>query len=73
MYREQCEKILSILQSFAPTGKEQETCSELYRRLDKELSCDQNMLRRLTGILYDGLAYGNWPWIDYSAHSLSPR
>jgi hypothetical protein len=51
--------LLEILQDHAPTGIEQEICSKLFR--EAQMAMD-NTERILAGALYDGLAYGNWPW-----------
>lgn len=62
-YREICHELLGILQKFAPTGKEQHKCSEEYNNLVKELGYSRELVRSLVGTIYDGVAYGNWPWL----------
>ncbi len=52
-------KLLEILLTHAPTEVERRLCEKLLR--DTALS-GSNPELVLAGTLYDGLAYGNWPW-----------
>jgi hypothetical protein len=58
--RENAYKMLGILQSYAPTGKEQQQLADIYN------GCLADGHRRtvqvFAGILHTGLTYGNWPW-----------
>jgi hypothetical protein len=51
-------KLLAILQSHAPTGKDQVICANVYNRTP-EVEQERTMVNALA----DGLNYGNWPWI----------
>jgi hypothetical protein len=53
-------KVLGMLQQIAPDKEAQDACTLLFHRYNgpcKEQ--DQAMV----AALYDGLAYGNWPWV----------
>lgn len=56
------DMLLSILQYYAPTGSAQQVCTEMYLRAQQEGIRDDDLVKVMTGALYDGLQYGNWPW-----------
>lgn len=60
-------RILEMLQEKAPNGKAQEICVDVYRNIQTSVGFDKDEAdRQMVGILYDGLAYGNWPWIVFT-------
>ena len=59
-HNEKMQHILAVLQEYAPTGTWQQRCADLGTE-----DTPEEQLKRLVGTLYDGLAYGNWPWTDY--------
>lgn len=62
-YKQGAYNVLGILQGLAPNGKAQEKCATAYRDAEKDSRGDDKLfLQTMTGLLYDGLAYGNWPW-----------
>jgi hypothetical protein len=56
-------KLLGILQNHAPTGKEQQCCSELANAMEADNLSELQMETLLAGCLLDGLQHGNWPWV----------
>ena len=52
--------ILSILQHIAPDKAAQDACTLMFLQA-KGPSKHQDTV--MAGALYDGLAYGNWPWV----------
>jgi hypothetical protein len=58
--QEHANTILRILNDFAPTGKEQGHLVDIYHEVEKDRPGAG--LMHMTGILFDGLTYGNWPW-----------
>jgi hypothetical protein len=55
--------LLTMLQGYAPTGKEQQMCSDLYNELARDLHDDAKVTSALAGHLKDGLDHGNWFWL----------
>ncbi len=61
------EMLIKILESFCPTDDDDyawiklEEVKIMYRTSSKGLS-SHDMTKGLTGCIWDGLAYGNWPW-----------
>lgn len=53
-------ELLGVLHEFAPTGKEQRFCTEIYWTYEK--AQHGSGLLFLANALHDGLAYGTWPW-----------
>jgi len=63
-HKKNAHTLLSVLQTYAPTGKEQQECTELHNSISNEREREYTMLYALT----DGINYGNWPWIDFNPH-----
>lgn len=59
--QEHSQSLLAILNDFAPTGKEQRMIVDAYHAYERDTP--GGGLRFLAAALYDGLAYGNWPWV----------
>jgi hypothetical protein len=57
-------KLLSVLQHYAPTGKDQQIVSDMMNGIPPE-----HQARTLAGMIFDGLTFGNWPWTDYTKYS----
>ena len=70
---EQQQRVVSTLVELAPDGPAQEKIVDLYRELRREYGIGNNhqVLKALVGILYDGLAYGNWPWLEYTVAAIT--
>jgi hypothetical protein len=62
--RNTAQTALALLQGYAPNGKAQQECSDMYNQLLKDGASPKHVARRMVGALYDGLAYGNWPWTE---------
>jgi hypothetical protein len=60
--KEHAQKLLGIIQSFAPNGAAQEVAAQVYREADAKFPTDLELVRAMTNVLADGLNYGNWPW-----------
>jgi hypothetical protein len=60
--KERQQKILSLLQDYAPTGIEQQKCTNFYHDLVKSGLLDKDIELNMVAALYDGLAYENWFW-----------
>jgi len=54
-------KLLGIIQEYAPAGSAQQKITKEYNLAKLELD-EKDLARNMAGILYDGLAYNNWPW-----------
>lgn len=69
---EQQLRIVQTLQELAPNGEAQEKVTRLYHDLQGTYGIGNNhqVLKALVGRLYDGLAYGNWPWLDWTVQSI---
>lgn len=55
--------LLGILQEYAPTGTEQQKCTEIYLAMQQDGITGNDLILRLAGMLVDGLRHGNWPWL----------
>jgi hypothetical protein len=53
-------KLFEILESYAPKSWNGEV---YYSKLKKTYKKNTELERALVATLYDGLAYGNWPWV----------
>ena len=58
---EKAYKMLGVCQEHCPTGKEQAAFARAYNDMRSEGTEEPEMIKFLVGMLYDGLAYGNWP------------
>jgi hypothetical protein len=56
-------KLLMVLQSYAPDASAQQTCSRIVHELQRCGESDREIDLTLAGCLVDGLRHGNWPWI----------
>lgn len=70
---ESAQKMLAVCMAMAPTGREQQAFSELYRRLDTESrrlddDGEEFVVRQLAITLYMGLSIGLWPELTIDAH-----
>lgn len=54
--------IAELLKHYAETDKDRETVDAMWTEMRRVNTDDDTIVRTLSGILYDGLAYGNWPW-----------
>jgi len=58
------QQLLGILQSLAPTGKEQQKLANGYNEAVADNSTPAGGALFLTSMLYLGLVYESWPWTD---------
>jgi len=56
-------KLLSILLELAPNPEAQAKATQFYNNTGP-VEDDLERSRRMAGVIYDGLAYGNWPWAN---------
>lgn len=52
-----------ILDLYAPNEAAKLKVDRIYSDYYRSVTSD-HLARAMTGMLYDGLAYGNWPWIE---------
>lgn len=64
-WKDKAYQILGMLQDIAPDSNAQNICTKLYNDASMSSMHDKSLLLIMTNLLYDGLAYGNWPWIVY--------
>ena len=57
---ERITKLASILRSYAPTEIEKKLVDNF---TSTHQTTDAERILELTSAIYNGLAYGNWPWI----------
>lgn len=62
-FKEQAYQLLGIVQAHAPTGEDQQKVAATYNACLAE--GHRRALQVMSGVLYDGLTYGNWPWASY--------
>lgn len=55
-----------VLESFVPGVPEADRLTVKVQGILRAQLPHRERLRQITMMLYDGLAYGNWPWIDHS-------
>lgn len=55
-------ELLGIIQRHAPNGEGQQIIADTYSLMLKEGNTVQEVEKNMAGILYNGLATGNWPW-----------
>lgn len=57
------QKLVNLIKSHAPDLESQKLVFSRYQEMHREFTNDHELELRLAGMLYDGLAYGNWPWL----------
>lgn len=59
-------KVEDILRANSTTEKEEKIVLDYMEHVSSIWKKDRDqVLKELVGSLYDGLAYGNWPWTNY--------
>jgi hypothetical protein len=61
--RETNNKLLAILQHYAPTSKDQQTCSKMLWQMELDGLSYTEIDKQLASALITDLRYGNWPWV----------
>lgn len=56
--------LYEVLKSYAPNPSAIEACQHF---TNKSQTTQQEIILELTSAIYDGLAYGNWPWMIHNA------
>lgn len=59
-YNTQANALLGIIQYHCPNAASQLAAAQSFNALPENWTSKEKLLH-LTGVLYDGLAYGNWP------------
>ena len=62
-HRENNNRLLAILQSYAPNAQAQTVCAQLQWDAEKQGAKPQDITEMFTVSILDGLRYGNWPWV----------
>ena len=60
--RQHCAAVYNVICDHAPTPDDVQSVRRLWDLYTKEHYEDDIFLKKITGDLYDGLRYGNWPW-----------
>lgn len=55
--------LLGVLQSYAPTIREQTQCAVIYHKMESAGESDTSIETALAQMISDGLTHGNWPWV----------
>ena len=55
---ERINHLVAVLVSYAPNPED----ATRYVHREKQFAQNDELVRILAGAIYDGLAYGNWPW-----------
>jgi len=55
--------LLSIIQSYAPSGAAQQLMSDIHNKMIQKGNDDKTIILYLANTLSDGLTHGNWPWV----------
>jgi hypothetical protein len=58
------QKLLAVLQDYAPTGSAQAKCGELIGEMFKDGLTTREIDATLAGYISDGIRHGNWPWTE---------
>lgn len=58
-------KLLAVLQDYAPTGSAQQKCSQLIGELFAKGLTSREIDAALASAIVDGIRYGNWPWTEF--------
>lgn len=56
-------RLLTCLQAYAPDGDAQQICTDMLHDMEHLKESDEMIELGLVGAIYDGLRYGNWPWV----------
>lgn len=60
---ERMYELLTILQSYAPKGSDQEYCATIVNQMAADGINLRSQSVYLAGAITDGLSHGNWPWV----------
>jgi hypothetical protein len=55
-------KLLMVLQSYAPTGTAQQKCINMVWNAERYGATPKEVEKTLINALADGVNHGNWPW-----------
>lgn len=55
--------LAEVLKCYAPSEAERDAIDYLVADMRRVQETTDGIARSLAGYLYDGLAYGNWPWV----------
>lgn len=65
-YRNAIQALAQLAHAVSLTGKEQNaliTAIHEIEMIDRDSTHGKERIRAIVGMFYDGLAYGNWPWV----------
>jgi hypothetical protein len=54
--------LTNILIDYAPNAEAQQAVSTMRVEIERNTETDDLIIKSLAGAIFDGLAYGNWPW-----------
>jgi len=57
--------LLKVLLEYAPNSYAQRRIVENYHLMINDKLSQTDIEKELAGTIYNGLAYGNWPWMPY--------
>jgi hypothetical protein len=66
-------RLLGIIQEYAQDAIAQQICADAYNELQRRMlgaQRERGVTKIMAGMLYDGLAYGNWPWVSFNVDDL---
>lgn len=58
----QARKVKELIDQHAPTADDAAIADKNYLDMKRAEQDGDKFLLTMAGVLYDGLAYGNWPW-----------
>lgn len=58
-------RLQCILADYATTLAQSNKVAEYVNALRRNCKDETDLERNIVGAIYDGLAYGNWPWTKY--------
>ena len=61
-HAKQARTILALLKEHAPTDRDRQLLDDVFQEAAAELPA-REVLTFFTGVLHDGLAFGNWLWV----------
>jgi hypothetical protein len=69
-YKKSMDALYSLAHSLGENGKQQNSLVSALHDIEKYENSDKGRVRAGIAMFYDGLAYGNWPWIKNGVDTL---
>jgi hypothetical protein len=70
-YQDAKKSCYSLAHSLGNNAGEQHALISALRDAETEETGYNNIIRRMLAVFYDGLAYGNWPWMKSGINILT--